>query len=363
MRRIGAMLLALLWGCAGADVATDVATDTGAGQDTGGPGVDTSPVDADGAGGADVSDSSATDVPDSADAGGGPASDTAVADTTAEPDAGSVPDSTDAPDADVGPTDPPLPTELAGRIHVIQNVEAGVPSNGYVLVDLRDGPLPTSQVVEKEEGDCKVLVGALNQPWMCTPECAPGLELCVEGACLPYPNVASSGLLTIGGLVTPLTLEPDAQWGYSAVYDLPAPLFDPGAAVTATSTGGATPALDLAAEGVAPLDADPSGWTFTPGEDYTVTWVPDAGGARIQLLVQTGWHGSPNLSTIWCETDDDGELVVPAALTEGFPIPGCGKCQASYLSRFTRDVVDHGHGPIELFVASQVQFIAWWGGL
>lgn len=32
----------------------------------------------------------------------------------------------------------------------------------------------------------------------------------------------------------------------------------------------------------------------------------------------------------------------------------------SYVSRFTRDWVDFGDGPIELFVGSRIQFVPWW---
>ena len=266
---------------------------------------------------------------------------------------------------DVGPdaaTTAPLPNELAGRIHVIQGMTDGVATTSFVQVELFAGPLPTSQAVVKEEGDCKLLVGGITMPWACDPECEWGVALCIDGACVPYPAAAPSGTVTLGGLSQAVALEPNEMGTYPGEWGLPAELFAPGVAVTATSTGGATPALSLGAKGVEPLVAHPDAWHLVPGEDYAVTWTPGTGEARIQLLVQTGWHGSPNLTTILCETDDDGEVVVPASLTADFPIPSCGECEGSTLTRFTRDVVDHGSGPIELLVGSQVWFVAWWGG-
>jgi hypothetical protein len=102
--------------------------------------------------------------------------------------------------------------------------------------------------------------------------------------------------------------------------------------------------------------------TIVPGQDMTVTWRPptDDQRSRIQLMLETGWHGSSSMTTIWCDTEDDGELVVPASLTSQFQIPSCGECEDSTIARYTHDVVDFGAGPVELFVASEMSFVAWW---
>ena len=135
------------------------------------------------------------------------------------------------------------------------------------------------------------------------------------------------------------------------------------AAVKVSATGGElTPEFSLVARGVEALELHPDKYHFEPGDDATIAWTAGTDpAARIQVLLMTGWHGSPNLTTIWCETKDDGELMIPAALTEDFPIPSCGECEGSFISRFTRDTVDFGNGPIELFVASRHWFVAWWG--
>ncbi|MFN7144845.1 MAG: hypothetical protein ACK4YP_13800, partial [Myxococcota bacterium] len=110
--------------------------------------------------------------------------------------------------------------------------------------------------------------------------------------------------------------------------------------------------------GVEDLDVAPS--TLVPGEPMAISWVPSASPSRIQVLLETGWHGAASLTTIWCETADDGELTVPAALTAHVDIPSCGECEMSYVRRLNRDVVDFGRGPIELRVASEYRFVAWW---
>ncbi len=266
----------------------------------------------------------------------------------------------DAVDAVLPPL--PLAIELAGSIRVLEE-RWGEATEGSSRVEvvLWSGPVPTTQKVTAQEGDCKLLVGALTDPWNCTPECTWGETLCIDGACVPYPAPVSAGAITLTGLPEPVTLAPLADKRYPAVYELPADLFDAGGAIHVTSPGADVPALDLAARGVEPLIAERE--PLVPGEPLVLTWtVPPepVPGTRILVELMTGWHGSPNLTTIWCETADDGELTVPASLTAEFTIPSCGECETSYLSRFTRDVVDVGQGPIELFVGSRLAFVAWW---
>ncbi len=295
----------------------------------------------------------APDLPPGVDGTDAPGLDLADAATTDAP----LPD---LPQADTVQPEPPTPTDFAGRVQVIQRMESSGPASGSVAANLQAAPLPTTQVIVEEAGDCKLLVGDPMMPWNCDKECAWGEEVCINNECLPHPTLPPSGDIVIRRLDEEGTHTPAPMGYYDSAWGLSPTLFEPGKPVTATSTGGDTPAFALTAYGVEPLVASPDAWDFVPGEDYTVTWTAGSGKARIQLLLQTGWHGSPNLTTIWCETDDDGEITVPASLTEDFPIPSCGECEGSYISRFTRDLVDFGNGPIELFVASQYWFVAWW---
>ena len=292
-----------------------------------------------------------------------PDDDTAMPDDdTADDDAGdddAADDDTAMPDDDTA-AEAPLPTELAGWISVTESMWDGQTSGSTVYAEFWGETLPTSEVLVDEAGDCKLIVGDRTESWLCDPPCDVD-EICIAEECVAYPEVAPSGTVTVAGTVEDVVLEPDGTGRYPLMWDLPVDLFASGDAIDVTSTGGATPALDLHATGVAPMVAPGTPWDFEPGQDYHLTWEPEPSSpGRIQVLLQTGWHGSVNLTTILCETEDDGELTVPASLTAEFQIPSCGECEMSYLSRFTRDWVDFGDGPIELLVASRIQFVPWW---
>lgn len=255
--------------------------------------------------------------------------------------------------------DAPVPTEVIGWVQAIERPTYGGAALG---VEFWAGPLPTTQQVVASDGDCTLLVGETMNQWDCDPACDYGTQACIDGTCVDYPSLAPAGTVTVTGL-TPgdVVLEPSGgRYGIPSGYN--SELFDAGDVIHVTSTGGDTPAIDLEARGVEALTADPEGYDFAPGEDFVVTWAAPTTGApsRVRLLLETGWHGSPSLTTIWCETEDDGELIVPASLTAEFPIPSCGECEMSEIQRFTRDVTDFGQGPIELFIASEINFVAWW---
>ena len=287
-------------------------------------------------------------------------------DSLTEPDAGgdAAADQHHATDVSPPPGPVPNPTEWIGRVQVIEQVFENAGDNyGSVSAELRAAPLPTTQEPVLTSGDCVLLQGEPIVGWLCDEECPWGESACIDGKCVAYPDRQSTGPLTIDGLTEPVTLSVDESGSYVAGGKLPDNLFEPGSEIHVTSPGAAIPALDLQAFGVEGLVTDTSSYTIDPGEDMVITWEPGTDPhARIQVLLETGWHGSPSLTTIWCETEDDGELVVAAELTELFPIPSCGECEGSYISRFTRDFVDFGNGPVELFVASRQWFVAWWGG-
>ena len=255
--------------------------------------------------------------------------------------------------------DAPVPTEVIGWVEVVEQ-----PASAYarLAVEFWAGKLPSTQEVVTTDGDCTLLVGPTMNQWDCDPVCDYGTQACIAGECVDYPALAPAGTVTVTGLAPgDAVLDPSGgRYGIPSGYD--GELFGAGDVIRVTSTGGDTPALDLDARGVETLQAATESYSFTPGDPFAVTWTTPTTGApsRIRLLLETGWHGSPSLTTIWCETDDDGELTVPASLTTEFPIPSCGECEMSELQRFTRDVVDFGQGPIELLVASELSFVPWW---
>jgi len=272
-------------------------------------------------------------------------------------------DQHDPPDVTLPSGPVPNPTEWIGHIEIVEIVFENAGDNyARVSADLRAGPFPTTQEPVLTSGDCVLLQGEPMVGWLCDEECPWGASACIDGKCVPYPDKQSTGPVTIDGLTEPVTLSVDNSDDYVTGGKLPDNLFEPGSEIRVTSPGADMPALDLLAFGVEELVTDMGSGAIVPGEEMVVTWEPGTDPrARIQVLLETGWHGSPSLTTIWCETEDDGELVVAAELTELFPIPSCGECESSSISRFTRDLVDFGNGPVELLVASQRSFVAWWG--
>jgi hypothetical protein len=177
-----------------------------------------------------------------------------------------------------------------------------------------------------------------------------------EDECAPFPGSLSAGAITVTGLLEPLRFLP-SEYGYTPDGELPEDeVFGDDAVIVVSAPGEEVPAFTLQATGVPPLQADVSeSLQIDDGEDELIQWTA-AGVGRIQLLLVFGHHGAPYLSLLVCETDDDGELVVPGDLIAQFPRPPLSVLHhPSWLARFNRDVIDTAAGPIELFVASRLE--------
>jgi hypothetical protein len=89
-------------------------------------------------------------------------------------------------------------------------------------------------------------------------------------------------------------------------------LFEPGQALEVSAPGSTFPGFELTLD-VLQRPEVTSEWTidsFDGTEDVHVMWVPSGWDCRIDVMVQSG----PSLPRfLWCVTDDDGELVIPAA--------------------------------------------------
>ncbi len=252
------------------------------------------------------------------------------------------------------------PGSVIGKVWVYERSWGGHGGYAQVGVELWDGVQPAQQAVLAEEGDCQLLEGPRIYGWGCDPPCADD-EVCVEDHCEAYPGLAPSGTVTVQGLIQgEASFEPGSDGRYPSSYDWPEDIFSANAFIGASSTGGDTPAFELKAWGVEPLVASYD--RIVPGEAMSIRWDPPVEDrhSRIQVMLETGWHGSSAMTTIWCDTEDDGELLVPASLTTQFEIPSCGECEGSTISRYTQDWVDLGAGPIQLFVSSEMEFVAWW---
>ena len=381
-----AMLAALLAlaGCAddgaeatNGDGGVDATPDTKAadgGADTGGPDIgapadavtdttvaDTAVADTTGDATEDTTqDVTLEDVPASPDAQAD------VADTPMAPDA--APDTTDAGPADTATPDtadatapPDEPHPLFDywswiRIRETYNDGFGLSQSG-VEVRINDAPYINAYTLLADEGACRYY--QWESPPPCEPACEPWSEYCdIDGACKPMPSRVSAGTLAITGLAEPVQAIPDETAFYGVVpSNLPDDLFAPGATVTVTATGATVPGFSATVSGVADMELGHSPTLdMVDGQPLVVTWVPKGDGARIELVIQIGWHGKPPTDILFCEGEDaDGAITVPAALVEAYPpAGGIGLFQnPSWIRRVSRATVDAGAGPLEMSVSSE----------
>ena len=191
------------------------------------------------------------------------------------------------------------------------------------------------------EGDCVYLEAMI--PGFCDPPCEFEDYCTPDGVCEPWPSYRQAGVMTLEGLTETLTLTPHESGFYLAT-DLPADLFETGATVTLLAEGGETPAFEIATLAPPPLepglDCQPD---LPQGHDLVVTWDADGGDATIRWEMISAFHAGDG-PMVLCETEDDGELVVPAALIDAY-LPDRSVYETFQLSRLRQAyaAVDHGN--------------------
>jgi hypothetical protein len=244
----------------------------------------------------------------------------------------------------------------AGLIHLTEGRASWLNGTQNLHARLGDAPaVPTASLLASS-GECEIWVHPL--PAFCDPPC--NLGACVgEDECQLFPELVSAGDVTLTGLLEPLTFG-SGEFGYAPdVFFEGEDLFADGAAITASAPGGDVPGFTLEATGVpslvADLDLESGGiLTIEDGVDEVIRWTAEGSG-RVQLALVTGHHGSSYESLLVCESEDDGELIVPGDLIGLFPRQVSDlESHTSWLARYSRDVVDTDDGPIELFVSSTV---------
>ena len=253
-------------------------------------------------------------------------------DGAGSPDAGPV--------LDAGPGD--FHADRAGYVNV---VEGGVFLG--VFAAIADGPERPIPTVIAIAGDCAVY--RRPAPALCTPSCD---GVCESGTCHPWPRTVDVGRITVTGLRQPLAFVP-GEFGYEPTPAPPQDLFDAGATITIAAPGATIPGFSATFTGPAPLLGATQSLTLRDGEPATITWTA-AGSGEIQVALLVGWHGAPWEAMLLCETDDDGELIIPGALVSALPEASSGlESHTSTVTRFARANVLGPHGPIELLVGSQ----------
>ncbi len=252
--------------------------------------------------------------------------------------------------ADTGEDD-----ELNGECALVDRVGlfSVVHEPDYSAVDgeISNGVIPTAVLEETvAEGGCRLL--KRENPF-CDPPCSAG-EVCTqEGTCIAYPERQDTGTITVEGLDVDVVMEPRADKRYFET-ELPQPAFSPGGIIRLTSTGGEVGPLSLSGRGFAPIELDGDMWTIAEGQSTTVNWVPEPGGeAKFYLSINIDQHGN-SPSTLVCEVEDTGSLVVPAAIIDALLESGTSGFPMGHAYRRTVDSVDAGAGCIEFQVRSHV---------
>jgi hypothetical protein len=272
-------------------------------------------------------------------------------------------------DGSTGPDAGGTPRERIGWIDVYENLsyydDGGGPvayrSSQVLGAFYADHP-PSFHRVAMTSGDCEL---RLYTPSSCDPACTTGL--CVEtNVCEEFPTLVSAGRLTIDGLATAVSIDPEGGYYYTQSV-LPEDLFADDATVTAELAGADLPAMTLTAGGVPEIEAEITDGKITliPGSDYTLRWTPAGSGrVRVTLNANNQGHGGPFLGILECDVADAaGEVVIPAVLADAFPetqawtVCAGTDCPPSTIRRYRRDAFDVGDDQeVELMVSSQRTF-------
>lgn len=197
------------------------------------------------------------------------------------------------------------------------------------------------------DGECAA-ISTVASTW-CDPACADG-ELCTgDGTCEPWPEHLSAGPITLGGLTTPITLEPQDIGGYAFTVEAPEELYADDV-VTLDAPGDELGAFSVRGRVPATLDADlDCGTLLTADGDVVLTWTPGDPRDRVRLYTTSISHGGGGGAETMCEGPDDGELVIPASML--------GVSSSSWgfdavLTRFTRASAPLGAGEVRLELGS-----------
>jgi len=234
--------------------------------------------------------------------------------------------------------------------------EGNVPGHTSLLGVVYRGPYPSPVAwrAAREVGACRLLV---PQNPFCDPACPSG-SVCVEdGRCVPRPEVASVGVVTMRGLRTSsgdtefsMTQEAGNYQPGVDVGTLPYPAFAAGDLLELETSGGDLAPFSLSTPGIAALElTTPTPIRVARGEPVLLEWtpspVPGAGSIRVQLDVSH--HGGAK-SLIECNTEDTGSISIAEALVTDMLDLGVAGFPSAVLSRLSLGSTHTEAGTVEL---------------
>jgi len=244
--------------------------------------------------------------------------------------------------------------ESFGAVTVTINANSSLVSIG---ARFNDGATPQSTVWDEvmKSGDCRLLT---PRKFTCLEGCGSS-GACVQGdTCQPYPTSIDVGALTVNGLQTTdgkSTISMKAvgmSKDYQTVDEFKYPAFAEGDAITVSAAGSAqSPAFTLSGKGISPIKVLDSTIALVKGKDIDLKWTPPAtpGNSSIYVLIDITYHGGTR-AKIECETADDGELKIPAAMLD--------KLQTYGLSGFPRIDVERHAVVVDEVVKSKLLIVS-----
>lgn len=250
---------------------------------------------------------------------------------TAAPDASQLPD----------PTADEYQPEAIGLISLI---------NGEVQARLHDRPEPLAPELRGREGACSLYVRPTAAA--CNPPCAPR-DVCVAaGECAAPAQPVSAGPITISGLRQRLVFRASSD-GYLPESAPTGELFDGGARIVVTSPGDQVAGFTAELDGVPRLDVAFSQLSLRRGRDTRLLWTA-AGVGRVAAVITVGRPAMPFSSMLLCETDDYGDLTIPASMAARLPVASGDEVTTAAMMRLRRAVLMTPAGPIEIVAGQKV---------
>ncbi len=224
-------------------------------------------------------------------------------------------------------------------------------TSASLLGAINDGVTPSAPIWETvmRVGSCRLLKP--RNPF-CEEGCPGGL--CVEDdSCQMSPTpidvgkVTSNGLKTTDGATTFTMKMIGTSYQPSVTLDFPP--FSEGDPVTMAAEGkGSVAAFTLSAKGISLLKILNDTIKLLDSQAIDLRWEPPAiaGNTRIYVLIDITYHGGTK-AKIECDCEDDGELIIPAAMLD--------KLKTFGISGWPRiDIVRRQVGPVDPTVKAKL---------
>jgi len=214
-----------------------------------------------------------------------------------------------------------------------------------------DGIVP-SNIPETvaEVGSCRLLQ---KHNLFCETPCVPGETCGFEGVCIAYPESRDVGLVTVTGLLEPLSIE--VTWGnhYTNPGTMVHPGFETGADIGLSAAGADLEPFQLRGYGVPPLTVTSPSVSISADAATELTWTAPtaASSAQVHLELNVNNHGSTS-AWIACDVEDSGSFILPAALISELYAIGVSGFPSLSVTRRSVDSAALDLGCVDLVVSS-----------